>query len=120
VQVSFNPSRFYYDGETVTLQLFTLKGWMWRSEDDYYRVKAKWVGDDLFYLPPFGRWDKLATFRGGHFADESEKVALRYERIPRSQVTEELRPLVKARERHDYSITPTGGRDPERLKDLDD
>lgn len=120
VRVTVNPTPFYYDGETVTLHLLTLKAWMWRSEDDYYRVRAKWVGDALFYRPPFGGWEKLATFRGGHFVDSSERVVLRYERVPRSQVPEGLRPLVKAREKHDYSITPVGGRDPERPKDLGD
>src|SRR5687767_8060757 len=28
-----SPEPFYYDGETVTLHLLTLKEWMWRSED---------------------------------------------------------------------------------------
>src|SRR5437016_2440017 len=58
---------FYFDGETVTMSLVTEKVWEWHSEDDYYRLRAKWIGDDLYWLAPFGGWGKLATFRAGVF-----------------------------------------------------
>jgi hypothetical protein len=113
------PDPFYFDGETLTLRLIRMHAWEWESPDGYYRVKTKWVGDNLYWLPPFGRWEKHATFRGGRFEVEVGTFTWRYERVSRTQVPEELRPFVKRREKHDYSICPDGSRDPERLKGLE-
>jgi hypothetical protein len=113
------PQPFYFDGETITMHLLSMKTWMWRSEDDHYRVGAKWVGDDLYWLPPFGQWSKQATFRNGQFEVEGADGVWKYEHVPLNQVPEELQPLVIERKKHDYSITPQGGRDPTRLKELD-
>jgi hypothetical protein len=113
------PSPFYFDGETVTMHLITMKAWMWRSEDEYYRLKSKWVGQDLYYLPPFGKWTKLATYADGRFQLKVREVVWLYMNLPTGEVREEFRPLVKGRPKHDYSITATGNRDPERLKRID-
>jgi hypothetical protein len=113
------PAPFYFDGETVTLRLYRMKAWEWESADGYYRVRTKWVGEDLYWLPPFGRWENYRTFRDGHFETEVGGFTWRYEKVRPDQVTDELRPLLKKREKHDYSIAPDGSRDPERLKGLD-
>jgi hypothetical protein len=113
------PHPFYFDGETATMHLYCTKAWMWRTPDDCYRVRTKWVGDQLYWLPPFGRWEKKAAFRNGRFQHEQSGVVWKYERMPLNRVKEELRPLLKEREKHDYSITPLGDRDQRRLKNLD-
>src|SRR4051794_14918748 len=37
------PDPFFFHGDSATMHLITLKAWMWRSEDDDYRVKTQWV-----------------------------------------------------------------------------
>jgi len=91
---------------------------MWKTDDDFYRVKSKWVGDDLYWLPPFGTWEKLATFTNGHFEDRSGNgITWVYERVKARQLTEHEWPLLLSRAPHDYAITPQGGRNTNRLKD---
>jgi hypothetical protein len=113
------PAPFYFHGDSATMQLTPWKAWMWRSEDDYYRVKTKWVNEELHWLAPFGGWSKQATFRNGRFELEGDDVVWIYERVAPKNVRDDLLPLLKKREIHDYSITPLGGRDPGRLKDLE-
>src|SRR5947207_3237537 len=52
--IVLGPWPFAYDGETVTVLLVPLRLWAERSPDDYYRLKARWVGRDLYWLPPRG------------------------------------------------------------------
>jgi hypothetical protein len=100
------PSAFYFHGDSATMHLICLKAWMWHTEDDYYRVKTKWVGDDLYWLPPFGDWSKKATFRNGRFEVDGEDVVWKYERVSPKDAVDECRPLLKKRELHDYAINP--------------
>ena len=86
--------RFYFDGESVVLYLFTLNQLQWHSPDDIYRVQARWQGADLQYLPPFGPWTTVATFRNGHFEN--------FERVSDANLEDEDRLLLQPREKHDY------------------
>jgi hypothetical protein len=101
------PEPFYFDGETVTVQLHTHKDWMWRSEDDLYRLKTKWKGNDLFYRPPFADWRYLATFENGFFQVHDDPNLWVFERRAEGELPDDLRCFVKTREKHDYSITPS-------------
>lgn len=98
--------RFAFDGTTVTLMLFTEKEWMWKTADDHYRLKARWVGDELQYLPPFGTWTKLARFRDGHFESEGTSTPWIFERVTGAMKDGADRALDRPRAVHDYSIKP--------------
>jgi hypothetical protein len=100
------PDPFFFDGETLTMRLLPMKVWEWHTADDYYRLSSRWEGDDLFWLPPFGEWTKLASFRDGAFQVEHHDVVWRYERVPLDGVPPGLQPLLKPRDKHDYSIKP--------------
>jgi len=102
--------RFNYDGRTVTLGLVATKAWTWKSPDNYYRLKTRWRGDSLQYLPPFGRWQTLATFDGRVFKRMGPGSAVwTYKKVGKSDVLEpDDRVALKRRALHDYSIRPTG------------
>lgn len=100
---------FRYDGDTVTLRLATMNPAMWRSDDDVYRLAARWDGDMLTYRPPFGDWAELAAFEGDHFEDVGSGTRRIFERIGEDQVPDWNRAILKPREPHDYSTEP---RDP--------
>jgi hypothetical protein len=117
------PGPFYFDGKTVTMYLFTLHKWQRHTRDGYYRVSTKWDGSDLYWLTSSETWAKQATFRNGRFEfkwgeatfgsvrlestreDDEDwllEVVWRYERVPLSQVSEGLRPLIQKREENDW------------------
>ena len=105
-----NPDRFAYDGTYVTLMLVTMKGWMWKTPDDLYKVRSKWSNDTLFYLPPFGRWESLATFKNDafHYSYEINDsiYSWTYKKITAKEMDSGYTDLIKQRKPHDYSIKP--------------
>jgi hypothetical protein len=100
---------FRYDGDTVTLRLATMNPAMWKSDDDFYRVAARWDGNMLSYRPPFGDWAELAAFDGDHFEDAGSGTRRVFGRITDDEVPDSNRAILRPREPHDYSIPP---RDP--------
>jgi hypothetical protein len=107
------PASFRYDGQYVTLQLCKNKAWMWGPEDDCFRVKAKWEGNDLYWLPPFGGWTKLATIANGRFEERTDYgVVWKFERVGPEFLADYEQHLADEREPHDYAITPMGERRP--------
>lgn len=103
--------RFSYDGTSVTLHLLSEKQWMWRSQDNHYRLKCRWVEDKLQYLPPFGDWVSLAAFNCGRFVSTDGNPPWEYERVTERDMSEEDRVLLKPREIHDYRVRPDGSLD---------
>jgi hypothetical protein len=108
VVTSPGVTRFLYDGETVTLLLFTMKEWMYREPDDHWRLDAEWRGDTLHYRPPFGVMTPMARFTGGRFESISETPPYRYEAVSSEAACDaEDRILLAPRARHDYRVKPT-------------
>lgn len=103
-----HPHIFNYDGKYLTLYLVTMKDWMWKTEDDYYKLKTEWQGDSLFYQPPFGVMTYLATFKEGKFQKAQslpdEEHIWVYEKILEEDVSEADRAVIVERKIHDYSI----------------
>jgi hypothetical protein len=99
---------FYYDGKHVILSLFTMKSWMWKSEDDYYKLKAKWRNDSLFYLPPFGAWAYLANFDGNNFCITlQDTVVFKFEKVEPNEISNTDSAILKKRDLHNYNRKPT-------------
>ncbi|MBN2493794.1 MAG: hypothetical protein JXR96_04315 [Deltaproteobacteria bacterium] len=100
---------FEYDGRHVTIRLFTEKAWMWKTPDDVYKLKSRWKGDELYYLPPFADWQHLATFEKGRFVirDTNRGREWAFERIRKEDLGPGDRAFVMARDPHDYGIKPT-------------
>lgn len=100
--------RFLYDGQTVTLRLFTEKDWMYRSPDDHYRLATRWQDGLLQYRPPFGVWTDLARFRAGRFETPGGDPPWQFEAVASRDACEpDDLPLIAERAAHDYSIKPT-------------
>lgn len=100
---------FYYDGNFVTIYLFTEKDWMWKTEDDFYKLKSKWNGDSLYYLPPFGDWVYLAKFNETNFFCENklENLTWKYQKITKREIEKRDYSILKNRNVHNYEIKPT-------------
>jgi|GEM_PF-5744876 len=98
---------FFYDSNYVIISLLTDKAWMWKSEDDYYKLKAKFQHDSLFYLPPFGVWTFLAKFDGEKFNVSVQDKIFSYAKIKAAEINQLDNAILKPRDLHDYSIKPT-------------
>jgi hypothetical protein len=100
---------FHYDGEFVTLRLVTLKGWMWRSEDDFYRLETRWVGGKLQCHLPFASFEPVATFQGDHFVYQDTTLDLTWDfaKVGERDLALQDRVILNPRKPHDYRIKPT-------------
>ena len=100
------PDPFGVDVGTVTIQIFFTFPMVPQSDDNYYRLKAKWVGRDLYWFSPVDDqgWRKLATFQAGRFILKEGDIVWRYERTAPDQLPGYARPLLKKRQPLDYSI----------------
>jgi hypothetical protein len=106
------PNSFRYHGDTVTMHLIAVRDWHGRSPDDYYRVKIKWKGNDLFWLPPHGTWTRLATLANGKFQKENPKYQIEsaerppwvFEKVKPEKLNEYEKPLASEREPYDYEL----------------
>jgi hypothetical protein len=58
---------FYFDGASVVMRLVWLGQPVDWSGIGFFRLKAQWKGDTLYWLPPAGKWEELAEFKGGRF-----------------------------------------------------
>lgn len=105
-----DPERFNYDGKYITIMLMTEKAWMWKSPDDYYKVNSKWGHDTLYYLPPFGSWEKLAIYKNGSFMYSYEiydsLYTWTYKKIGKDELDSGYTNILDPRKAHDYSIKP--------------
>ena len=97
---------FYYDNNNISMYLFTEKAWMWRSKDDYYKLKAKWGHDTLYYLPPFGLWTYLATYNGKNFIATVQNKNFKYDKINKNEISKNDSAILKERNLHNYIIKP--------------
>jgi hypothetical protein len=80
--------------------------WHRSSSDDYYRVKAKWVGNDLYWVVPFGDggYSDLATFKDGTFQLQYDKEGPLwvFQKVDGSKLDDNEKPLAMDREPYDY------------------
>lgn len=99
------PSAFFYDGRTVTLKVIHIKAADWLSPDEYYRLTAEIIADELYVRLPLGNWTYLATFRDGAFEIQEEEVTWRLNRVPEDRASTSCQPLLKPRDVFDYRLT---------------
>jgi hypothetical protein len=101
--ILFGPAHaFAVDHETVTVEFWGMAD---PPDKDYYRrLNAKWIGENLYYQDPRSKdWNKVATFKDERFEAMHYGVLYLYRRVPPHQLPNYLLPLLKKRQRHDYS-----------------
>jgi hypothetical protein len=100
-------------GDTVTLRLLTLRSGQWKTDDDFYKVLAKWEANTLYYLPPFGPWTELAIFEDDHFVNIGNGKKRIFQKVSKEEVVAWNHELLKEpRALHDYRIQPDGSLKP--------
>lgn len=90
---------FLYDGDYVTLFLYPKSPPSWQSEDNFYKMKSKWVNDSLYYLHPNGAWLYIAKFDGTSFLTsyKTEKLIWKYKKINKEEIDKDHISILKDR-----------------------
>ena len=92
----------------LTIRLFTLQDGVYKSPDDFYKLKAKIEKGTLFYLPPFGDWVPLAAFDSGRYLMSSQGTTRYFKKVSADQVPKHERGMLSERAPHDYRIRADG------------
>lgn len=84
-----NHYTFILDHGAVILRLMSLSPTFKHSANELYRLRAKWDGNMLYYLPPFSdRWEELAKFNGDRFISEGDGKRWEYTKIAPSAIAD--------------------------------
>ena len=79
---------FQIKNSFITISLFTDHLTNWKSKDDIYILKIKWIEHTLYYLPPFGDWTPLADFDGTNFYQSDGKQKRIFKKIAESEIVD--------------------------------
>ncbi len=59
---------FIYNNDSLIVNLPSVSSIAGVPNDDIYRIKTKWRGNDLYMFPPFGdRWELFCTWENNRF-----------------------------------------------------
>lgn len=95
---------FVLTGDHATVYLLSEHPVSWKSEDDVYKLKAKWDGNTLFFLPPYGDWIPLAIYDNGSFYMKGHGQKRIFRRIGPEEVSVWTKDILKERDLFDYSL----------------
>ncbi len=92
------PGPFCFDGQGITWRVHATRDWYWNADDDIYRFKAKWNGDDLYWRTPSDKWERFARWRGGRFEIERDGIRWRFAKVNDPQHWREYQQYLLGRE----------------------
>jgi hypothetical protein len=92
-----SPSPFRFDGATVYRDDIRKRhGWEEGPEDNVWRLRGRWHGNDLYCLwPGTEAWSKMGTFVDGHFLTESGGITWVMEKADPRHPDPSLAPLAR-------------------------
>lgn len=104
-----NQYTFIFQQGYVIISLLSESLTQWKSPDDVYKLKSKWIDDTLYYLPPFGDWMPLAEFGDGVFFIKGSGKKRIFKKIAEENVASWNKALLmENRVPHNYDIQPDG------------
>lgn len=96
---------FAVDGGKVTMMLLSFSKFRGISEDNCYRLDARWADSTLLYRLPNGAWEELAVWVDGHFEMKGSGMRRIFSKVQPEQVLEFYRPILKPGRAH-YNYNP--------------
>ncbi len=77
---------FLIEGDFLTIRLIDISGMREPGADEFFKLRLKWEGDELFYLPPVGNWHAFADYRNGTFVMYGQERNYLFKRIPADEI----------------------------------
>jgi len=87
---------FIYENDSLIINLPSISLVAGLPDDNIYRVKTKWKGDELYIFPPLGnKWELFATWDGNHFVMYGDGKVKIFKKIKPQEIALWQRDLLK-------------------------
>lgn len=88
---------FIYENEDLIINLPSRSSYKGLPDDDVYRIKTKWKGNDLYIFPPLGdKWELFATWDDDRFVMYGDGKMKIFKKIKPDEIAAWQRGLLKA------------------------
>ena len=59
---------FIFENDSLIINLPSMSSYVGLPDDDIYRIRTKWKGNELYIFPPLGdKWELFATWENNQF-----------------------------------------------------
>jgi hypothetical protein len=88
---------FVYEDGSLIIALPSISLYVGMSDDDVYRIKTRWRGNDLHMFPPFGKkWELFATWDSNRFVMYGDGKMRIFKKITPEEIAGWQKDLLKA------------------------
>lgn len=87
---------FIYENNSLIINLPSISSAAGLPEDDVYRIKVRWKGNELYIFPPLGdKWELLATWENNRFVMHGDGKVKMFKRIKPEEIAKWQQDLLK-------------------------
>src|SRR3954462_1675704 len=87
---------FIYDNDSLILNLPSVSSVAGLPDDDIYRIKTKWKGNELYIFPPLGnKWELFATWDNNRFVMYGDRKVKIFKKIKPAEIAKWQQDLLK-------------------------
>lgn len=87
---------FIYDNNSLIINLPSDSSAAGLPDDDIYRIKTKWKGNELYIFPPLGnKWELFATWDNNRFVMYGDRKAKIFKKIKPEEIAKWQQGLLK-------------------------
>jgi hypothetical protein len=78
---------FIYENNTLIINLPSVSSVEGLPDDDIYRIKTKWKGNELYIFPPLGnKWELFATWDNNRFVMYGDRKVKIFKKIKPAEI----------------------------------
>jgi hypothetical protein len=87
---------FIYENNSMIINLPSMSSAVGLPDDDIYRIKTKWQGNELYIFPPLGnRWELFATWNNNRFVMYGDRKVKIFKKIKPEEIAKWQQGLLK-------------------------
>ena len=88
---------FIYENDSLIITLPSVSSYVGLPNDDIYRIKTKWKGNELYIFPPLGnKWELFATWDSNRFVMYGGGKVKLFKKIKPEEIAKWQQDLFKA------------------------
>jgi hypothetical protein len=88
---------FIYENESLIINLPSISSASGLPDDDIYRIKIKWKGNDMYIFPPLGnKWELFDTWENDRFVMYGDGKMKIFKKIKPEEIAKWQQGLLKA------------------------
>lgn len=87
---------FIYENDSIIINLPSISSAVGLPEDDVYRIKVRWKGNELYIFPPLGdKWELFAAWENNRFVMRGDGKVKMFKRIEPKEIAKWQKDLLK-------------------------